>query len=241
MQAKDLINFLEWDSNFFGFKVGKSDLNNLESTASEYNRIIKESDYKLIYCFADPTVGTASYIEEIINGAILVDTKVTYVKRVLKNINLESQTDQQIQSVIINDNEIQDLAIQAGIYSRFCIDANFESPKYEQLYKLWIENSINRKIADEVVVYKEARKVEGLLTIGTKINRADIGLVSVDELARGKGIATKLLKYAEQYSSIHGFEELQVVTQQNNTPACKLYERYGFSLESTVNIFHIWK
>ena len=77
--------------------------------------------------------------------------------------------------------------------------------------------------------------------IGEKNKRADIGLVGVDASVRGKGIASKLLKCAEQFARKHTYNEMQVVTQIQNEPACKLYEKYGFKKDSVVNIFHVWK
>ncbi|MES2480138.1 MAG: GNAT family N-acetyltransferase [Bacteroidota bacterium] len=238
MNKTNMLQQLEWDSNFFGKKIAKIDSLELIKNAAQINRQIKESSFDLVYCFARQNEGNVEEIVNVIDNAVWVDGKVTYLKEVQKQVNIDLTF---IGSANEMENGLFDLAIQTGIYSRFHTDKRFEPDQYINLYKKWIENSVNRSIADEVGVWRENELLEGMITIGEKSGRADIGLVGVDQSARGKGIATQLLRFAENFAYNKGFKELQVVTQQQNEPACRLYEKYGFELESVVNIFHIWK
>lgn len=238
MSNLNTLQFLDWDSNFFKRKIAKIELQDVQHNIAQINRLIADSSFDLIYCFAQADEGDAALITSILNNAIWVDGKVTYLKQVEdKVIDINSY----LESVHNMDDDLYNLAIQTGVYSRFHVDQNFEPNQYKELYAKWIENSVSRTIADEVIVYKEAQKISGLITLGVKNERVDIGLLGVDEQARGRGIASSLLTYAEQYAADKDFKEIQVVTQNQNEPACRLYQKHGYQVDSLVNIFHIWK
>lgn len=238
MNRIHILQPLEWDSNFFKKDIARIDLFDVAESASQINHLIRESPFDLIYCFAEENLGAQEKIVTLIEGATWVDGKITYLKSIQKQENFESSS---IQSTDKMEEKLFDLAIQTGVYSRFHTDQMFEEKLYIDLYKKWIENSINRTIAREVAIWREHDRIEGMVTIGEKNGRADIGLIGVDASARGKGIATQLIKYAENFAILNGYNELQVVTQLQNEPACCLYEKSGFKKESLVNIFHIWK
>lgn len=238
MSNFNTLQALEWDSDFFKKKIAKIELHDIERNISQVNRLIKDSSFDLIYCFAQAREGDVAFISSMLHHATWVDGKVTYLKTVEDKV---IKANPFLESAQQMDDDLCDLAIQTGVYSRFHVDKNFAQNDYKELYKKWIENSVNRTIADEVIVYKEAQKNLGMITLGVKNTRIDIGLLGVDEQARGKGIASGLLAYAEQYAEDKGFKEIQVVTQQQNEPACRLYEKYGFHVDSLINIFHIWK
>ena len=134
-----------------------------------------------------------------------------------------------------------DLSIQSGIYSRFNIDKKIGKEKFQQLYTLWMVNSINLKIAKDVLVYTEMKDLAGFVTLGEKNNQADIGIISVDSTFRKKGIGKILMTSAEKKFSNLGYDSIQVVTQGDNIPACKLYESCGYQVDSLEFFYHIWK
>jgi dTDP-4-amino-4,6-dideoxy-D-galactose acyltransferase len=232
------IHELSWDSAFFGYNVGKIEIKNLPENVSKINAAIEAGDFDVVYCYALPEEGSPRDIETVIKNASWVDGRITYVKRIEKKHITKSPS--YVSTNQLTD-QLYDLAIQAGEYSRFRSDERFSVTIYKALYQKWIEKSVKREIADEVLVHISNGNILGMITIGSKKNRADIGLLSVDNAARGNGIGKALLEYAENYAAKNGFEELQVVTQQQNVGACSLYEKLGFKKESIINIFHIWK
>ena len=44
------------------------------------------------------------------------------------------------------NDELDGLAIQSGIYSRYKVDPNIAAEHFEKLYKLWILKSVNRTL-----------------------------------------------------------------------------------------------
>lgn len=231
------IKFLEWDSTFFNKKIGKLELAEASISLSELNIIISNTDFDLIYLFVPPSVAIKEVLTNI-NNALLVDEKTTYYKHLQQSTFSSSPN---IKPVVDMDNALVDLAVQTGSFSRFNIDPNFERTAYKRMYTEWIKNSLNHSIADEVFVFENGQKKLGLVTVGKKGTRADIGLLGVDTNARGQGIASALIAKVEEFALNNKFEELQVVTQGGNKPACMLYEKCGFAVESVINIFHVWK
>ncbi len=228
---------LDWDSDFFDFNICRIQgliENNEDLRAVDLK--MNEGKFKLAYYSSAEELK----IDDIDTLEItLVDKKTTFVKK----INPELKSHPQISSYI-NDfpsSKVINLAIQSGVYSRFNVDKKIGRDKYEELYRLWIIKSVKREMADEVIVYNHNDDIAGYLTIGEKNNRADLGMGAVDSNYRGKGIGKILFENAEKWSFDQGYEEIQIVTQGDNIPACKLYEKLGYSVDSMEYFYHIWK
>lgn len=229
---KNMIKRLDWDSDFFGYEIGQTEINSFDQKCKSI--LLKETErFKLVYIISD------NDIYPIIENAKLVDIKIQLIKEVLieedcKKFNLCEYK--------LEDNEqLKKLAFQSGIYSRFKRDINFTKNEYEKLYAKWIEDSINKLIADNIIVYKNnSKENKGFITIKHKIDFTEIGLIAVDELSRGKGIGVALLNYVNNLTKVAGLKKIVVTTQFENIPAMKLYERAGYKVISKKYIYHLW-
>lgn len=233
---KQIFLKLNWDSNFFNFIVGKiTGPINKKQDIINVDYLIQKNKSKLSYYSSHIELATF----EIKNlNIILVDKKITYVKVI--NPNLEINKSISTLGNIPPNEKLINLAIQSGIYSRFKVDKNISKDKFEEMYRLWMINSLSRKIANEVFAFNENNEIAGFVTLGEKNNRADIGIIAVDNQFRGNGIGKKLMMSAEKWFSNSGYKSIQVVTQGNNVPACKLYEKCGYTIESVEYFYHIW-
>ena len=234
------LNKLAWDSDFFDFSVGKiegtlknnSDLMLLES-------LTKSNGILLCYYSATQEIPSSFHKSKRLEFA-LVDKKVTYRKK----INLKiGEMGPYVSAVneLENIKKLEDLAIQSGVYSRFNVDKRIEREKFEELYRLWMRNSINRTIAKEVLVYTIKGNIAGSVSLAEMHQTADIGIIAVDSSFRGKGIGKELMNSAERWFFKKGYKDIRVVTQGNNEAACKLYESCGYSLEGSELYYHVWK
>lgn len=227
-----MIKRLDWDSDFFGYEIGQTEINYFDQKCKSV--LLDETDrFKLVYITSDKE------IYPIIESAKLVDIKIQLTKEVLieedcKKVNLSEYK--------LEDNEqLKKLAFQSGIYSRFKRDRNFTKNEYEKLYTKWIEDSINKLIADNIIVYKDNfNEYKGFITVKHKMDFAEIGLIAVDELSRGKGIGAALLNYVNNLTKLAGLKKIIVTTQFENIPAMKLYERAGYKIISKKYIYHLW-
>lgn len=237
------INFLEWDSNFFSLNVYR--LNNFDKGNNNFQKELEDfallNDVDLIYFESDQIINDL-FINSKILKANLVDTKTTFKKKAdvkeldSKFIKLthEIEIDRYIDKVI-------SLAYQSAKYSRFKVDTNFAKHDYKKLYKEWILNSLNKKIANEILFYKIDDDIAGLLTLGNKNETGDIGIVAVDDKYRGQGIAKTMMIAAENWFVENNIKTIQVVTQGNNMPAIALYKSCGYNISKQKYFYHIWK
>jgi dTDP-4-amino-4,6-dideoxy-D-galactose acyltransferase len=228
---------LDWDSDFFHFNVC-----NLNSLISNYedlkavDTIMDNGKFKLAYYSSVEALNLYS-IESL--EIKLVDKKTTYVKKI--SCSLIAHPLIFSYESIFPSSKLIDLAIQCGIYSRFNVDKNIGKEKFEELYTLWIIKSVKKEIAKEVIVYMHDSDIAGYLTIGEKNNRANVGMVALDSNYRGKGVGRMLFEYAEKWSFDNGYKDIEIVTQGDNIPACKLYESLGYTVERMEYFYHIWK
>lgn len=231
------IEFLEWDSDFFGIKTGRLFLS--KETRWDENEL---KNWDLVYVFVDPA-DMSNNLLLLQKGVSLVDEKITYIMNV-STLKETKDNASHIHSYFSSgdDEKVISIGIQSGIYSRFNVDPNFSKVKFEELYTMWMKRSISGEIANEVVVYvTEEKEIAGVITLGEKNNNADIGIIAVDNNFRGQNIGKALIQEAVNYSIRKNYSSLQVVTQKNNQAACKFYERCGFIEENVINIYHYWK
>src|SRR6476661_85809 len=232
---------LEWDSNFLGFGVARVRANSLG--ADELRKLIaaaSQSNLKLLYLLASPgdALSNASARQA---GALLADRKVTFLMEVPTTAGEELNP--AIRPTTSLTSTLESLALQSGEYSRFRLDPNFAPPVYAELYGLWLHNSLSHEFAREVLVFESgthAKDELGFITLGIKQGRVDIGLLAVDEQARGQRIGQQLVQAAQQRAASWGFRQLQVVTQLDNERACRFYRNCGFREETVEHIYHVW-
>jgi dTDP-4-amino-4,6-dideoxy-D-galactose acyltransferase len=227
-----MIQFKSWDSNFFKIKIGE--VTNISDKI--LSQMILEN-YDLIYIFLKkPNIEASNeFLKE--TNAKIVDSKVIFKKNISsieENVNLFefNSTD--------SFNQIEKLSLESGHKSRFKLDLNFEKGKFEELYKLWIQKSIE-KDEIKVFVYRKNNKLGGFVTVEIKEGIGTIGLIAVDKSLRGHGIGRKLVNQVETFLVKSKVNVLEVATQLDNFGACAFYNNLGFEIKETINIYHLWK
>ncbi|MFZ6050955.1 GNAT family N-acetyltransferase [Halocola ammonii] len=231
------IEALDWDSDFFGLPVYFAVSVDVKSLGREIEKLKRTPGPKLVYVLCDNPCDL-SFLESSQSAVHLMDEKVTYLKDQLVYRDLggsawEFEGEKP-------DDKLLDLAIESGVFSRFNKDPLIPRDKFEELYQRWIENSVNGKIASSVLVTGSEDHLTGMVTLGEKNNRADIGIIAVDGNARGKGVGKTLILASQNWAVRNGFKELQVVTQKENSPACRLYESCGFNICKSQYVYHVW-
>jgi dTDP-4-amino-4,6-dideoxy-D-galactose acyltransferase len=229
---------LTWDTERLNVKVARIMPEQLDEVAFHHClSLAKQQGFQLLY-WAVPSENAES-IQHAKQHGMLVDHKVIYLIS-LQNIVLPALDDIKVYTEIKPSEELTQLAFEAGKYSRFRNDARLSNAQFESVYREWIINSTNHSIAAEVLVTYDDNRLSGMVTLGKKNDRGDIGLLAVAEHARGKKIGTKLVQAAQKYFIEKGFIHSQVVTQQENVAACRLYEKCGYHVEKLEYFFHFW-
>lgn len=218
---------LTWDSEFFNVKIGEWNLDEGDSEGV--------NPFELVY------IKSNSKKEPILEGFknSFEETKVLFTKQLVK----EAIEEQNIRSASSNDNleSLYNLAYESGKFSRFKLDERFGIENFQKLYRAWIDNSINKRFADDVVVFTENNTITGLVTYKITSNFATIGLIAVHPEYQGHGIGKKLLGFVEQQLLEKNILELRIPTQLENNGACSFYRKQGYAVLETSHIMHYWK
>ncbi len=225
------IKVCEWDSLFFNIKIGEVEFDKENQSLTGLN------NFDLLYVKQDHDEFFA--IDNFENS--YTETKVIFSKKIenINNITIDS-----VLSVLDTDvskEQIYGLAFESGKFSRFKLDNKFKQSEFEELYKIWVDNSLAKKIADEVLIYKQDNNVLGFVTYKISENYATIGLIAADPKAQGKGIGTMLIKAVENKLINLRINELKIPTQIQNEKACSFYTKLGYNIEEKIVIKHYWK
>jgi dTDP-4-amino-4,6-dideoxy-D-galactose acyltransferase len=237
------LQFLVWDTQQLKIQTAKITSSHLSLSA--LNEILinaRNQDVHLIYWVISEkekeSIEAASKL-----GGIVVDHKVTYLMDLdpsNKSRDDNNKNKVEVYSENTPSSDLIALSFESGKYSRFRADSHITEEQFHNIYREWIINSVNHTVADDIFIIKELKKILGMVTVGEKNSRGDIGLLAVDKDARGKQIGTTLVNAALDYFTQKNYKQSQVVTQQANIPACRLYEKCGYHIEKVEWFFHFW-
>lgn len=216
-----MIQYLDWDSDFFGFKIGKL---TVSDNVEKWPSIDEFKNFDLVYIFSTTPLKIL---------VPLMDIKVTFQKHTQKNI-VDSKI-VEFQSHLHSYQELLELAYLSGHDSRFLKDPFFGPIAFQRLYKKWIDNAIAAKDT-KVLVCVEQHKIIGFVTYTIKNDSVFIGLIAVSTEAQGKGVGKKLIDSVE--TNLSEDTLLIVPTQKTNIGACYFYHKLGFEILSTHYIYH---
>jgi ribosomal protein S18 acetylase RimI-like enzyme len=222
------------------------------------------SNFQLIYLLAPPRLINSDISVKSTHQpypGTLADTKTTYIAALhsfdMAKLCTKAFTNREFKikpydafnqhNIATEPSEqLKKLATIAGSYSRFEKDTLISRTQYEHLFHTWIRNSINHTIADEVfVAYDRITELEmGFITVLCRDDTVNIGLLAVDSSVRRRGVASALLSRAvlwtlEQLGD-SSTASINVITQADNTPACKCYEDFGFQFYTQQDVYHVW-
>lgn len=224
-----MIKKLQWDSEFFGIRTGEWDVDAEDAAGADAFDVI----------YAKSKLPVEGHIQGHEKG--YSETKVVYGKQLKKQ---PVENDGQVHSVHGVDYELSELyslAYESGKYSRFRQDKKFGTDKFEALYREWVDNSVNGKFADEVLLFKSGDRITGFVTYKKHDGFAVIGLIAVSPDVQGQGIGRRLLEFTEAMLVAQNIDELRIPTQMENKAACAFYVKQGYSVIETNYITHFWK
>ena len=230
---------LEWDSTFFGFSTARItsarlDQAELEKTLED----LQAAGVRLAYWAAREEAP----FDVKIMGGLLTDKKATFsidLKKLKPNLFISTNLVQSFTSDM-QEEDLLNLAVQAGAYSRFARDPQFPHELFINLYKEWMHKCLAKELADDVLIIQTGGKTTGMVTVSDKNGIGDLSLIAVDKSQRGRHFGEKLVRAAQLWYLKHDLEKSQVVTQMDNTAACSLYQKCGYAISRTDFIYHFW-
>lgn len=242
------IHFLDWDSDFFGFKMGSVDLSGIPAynySESAWQETVAEAHrqgYQFLLCQIDATAQLcANRILE--SGARIGDILMTF-RRDLAPASWSTAGDSAIGEATEQDlPALFEMAAASFGYSRFLQDSRFEPEKARQLYRNWLAQSYQK---ERVLVAKSASDpgaaVLGFISLGLDCGTgpAVIRLLATHPDARGMGVGNRLMARVFDLALQAGLQAVQVGTQINNYGAIRFYEKMGFRCHHLKYRLHLW-
>jgi len=236
-----MIDLLKWDSDFFGFQVGRSD--NSETLApDQLLKKAKDLGFKLIYLFLEKPVNPGFTNQACkFHEFNLMEEKVIFIKEINRNSPLPSTN-----VSVCDQNEFSkykerfyELGVASGHYSRFLHDSHIPTSKFRELYRRWVDNGINNQ-SSNIIYSQNENSISGFVTLDYEKSHTNIGLFAVSEEFRRKGIGQLLMKKIETLTSHRKLNKIQVTTQRQNKMACNFYQKLSFLEKTSFLTYHIW-
>ena len=227
----------QWDTSLFGFTIYSADIFN--ATHDEIQRLMTHcanQKIRLVYLFPKDNVSEVHLRRASIP---LVDQKVVFSKtnfsRMMPCDNLD------IYNGLEQYDILSQLALSSGAYSRFKTDTHFGFKNFQKLYLTWLDRSVRKEIADDVIIWKDTHGlIKGFITYKVVHEIITIGLIAVDPLVKGLGIGRSLIREIENIAKNRNITEVNVATQFDNRDAYHFYLKNQYTVKSIQPIYHLW-
>lgn len=232
-----LCEFLEWDSEFFGFRIGRVTAGKLHP--GDAGAIEAWCDAERIRCLYLLAGGQDPVTARLAAGSgfRFVDIRLTLDKAVQEPGELPLSIRPAVEGDVP---ALAAIARTSHTDSRFYCDGEFPTGRCDDLYETWIRKSCLEGYAAAVLVAVQDSRPAGYITCNVKGQVGQIGLIAVADWARGAGHGSNLVRSALSWLQVQGASKVKVVTQGRNIQAQRLYQRCGFHSSAVELWYHRW-
>lgn len=239
--TKNICTYLDWDSGFFGKRVGRLNRSRLTaSDASEASEWCTSNRIDCLYFLADADDAETCHLAEQ-NNFTEVDVRLTLARP----ISPEDQPAMRAMDPRVRLARKSDLGMLRRCArtlhrdTRFYFDKEFDRAKCDLLYETWIENSFLDPFQTVFVPEVDGRTV-GYLACHAHDREAQIGLLGVSGAHTGAGLGKALVRRFLSWSAEQQASRATVVTQARNIAAQGLYQSCGFLPSFSQRWYHRW-
>lgn len=153
-----------------------------------------------------------------------------------KPVNRE---DIKVQNNCVADEALLQIADQAFLHSRFLNDPVMPRIKATGFYRWWLSLSFGRE--DKYIITVGDPTPKGFLLFKYTGDTVVMELIGMLPGFAGKGAGTAMISVMSQFALDHGYRLLQTGTQLENINALGFYQRNGFGIVGSSNIYHYWQ
>ena len=229
------IVYLNWDTHFFGKRVGSLCLLATHSLTAGLQSA-KCQGFELVYIDSEREI-----LQSRSGAYLLVDTggKTKFVKTLDRySKQVEDNPCIKLYDKHDIDPEIIALAYLSGHRSRFKLDPCLPPGSFERLYRAWLTNNLHQMPMAAIYTYQVSGTIVGLITSQWHEATCSIGLLAVLPSWQGQGIGMQLLKQVESLCVANSISRLEVQTQLSNTSAQALYRKNLFIEAESRFLYH---
>jgi ribosomal protein S18 acetylase RimI-like enzyme len=233
------IEWLEWDSNFFGLRIGKKVIKDFEHDFNPdgFHEEAKRN-YDLVYIMSFNKLISPEKFHSIDIELIDIQIEMSMPFKPLQGHDfniLSSPTDQELI-------ECYRIAEEVSSVSRFSKEPLIGISKAKSLYRAWVDNAIEKKIADGILIHKSNEFIKGIHIVKTDLtkNAGYCSMIGVKKEDAHKGIGKALWEQARRYwTAQKNIEKCHVVFSLTNIQSMQFHINIGFnSIEEIRYIYH---
>jgi dTDP-4-amino-4,6-dideoxy-D-galactose acyltransferase len=241
----EVCEFLEWDSAFFGVRIGRVEGDVLtQERVRQIDEWCNQNAIGCLYFLArSDHANTTRLAEE--HGFRLVDIRVTLTGS--PSISAGARDIPTSGNLVVRGARLvdvptlQSIARESHHDTRFYHDPGFAPHLCDALYETWIKRSCEG-YADVVLVAESNGLPAGYVSchLADELCAGRIGLAGVSRQVQNKGVGQALVLHALDWFADQGAAEVSVVTQGRNVAAQRLYQRCGFLTREVQLWYHKW-
>lgn len=233
-----------WDSDFFGIKIGKMEIQNAKTfDVKLFKKCYKMEEFDLIYLFVNGGMLSKQQIFdanlELIDIMIYCSLELSELSSPNSTFELFSQPSEQ------ELNEIYAISDQISSVSRFYREEKLGPTKAKELYRKWIDNTFNKSYADGILVSRTNERISGLFVVKNdyQLKVGYCSLIGVEKSFKGLGVGKQLWNDALSYwSKISLIEKAIVPFSFLNEESLAFHIKIGFRKIEKINyIYHYRK
>ncbi len=227
--------FLPWDSEFFGFRIGRMKASRLTPDALRAVLAWATAEkLRCVYFSADAECAETLALAHT-GGFQFVDLRVDLAIP-MPSAGAPPAAPGFRPATTADLPALEAISRVAHRDTRFFKDTQFSATRAADLYAEWIQRDF--RVHRVFTVPGNAGYVTCQVDSATGTGR--IGLIAVAESERGRGLGHGLVGGALRYLGESGCREVRVATQASNVAAQRLYQAFGFRTAEASATYHRW-
>lgn len=230
-----MYQMLEWDSNFFGFKIARLNDQVQNKDLLDTVDLLKKRGVTLVIAVTSPN--DSSRIKTLESaGFSLVE-----VRMILKaDLKASPAYSESLKCFVATHRHIPSLLqCSKGLFE----STRFSCPPFvpgqdDKLYETWIEHAVNGQFDDFCLCLPDQDKIAAFCSLKEMAQSTmRIGLFGVGKAYQGRKLSRVIMNDVIAYCTSAGAKNLLVATQAWNTKALNVYVGSGFCFNA-VEIWH---
>jgi ribosomal protein S18 acetylase RimI-like enzyme len=240
--VNDLIQILDWDSAFFGFRVAQISRDCIsEGEMVDALAFCKDRHIRLLQFKCDAHDRDSVRLAEA-NGFHFADMRMILEQPLPQTSELSPfpagvifrlATDKDLPALI-------NIAKNLYFHSRYYFDINFPRLKLPEFYSDWVRKAVTGQFDDLAWVLAEGGTPIAFCSARVGRVQATIGLVGLHPAFTGRGLGKAVVTRSLVRMAEIGCRSVSVTTQGRNYPAQRLYQRTGFMISKAQIYYHRW-
>jgi dTDP-4-amino-4,6-dideoxy-D-galactose acyltransferase len=230
------VELLTWDSDFFGFPIGRVDLDHLDADGlREVDRSARAEGIRCLYGFLDPACYETSYLVQtagyrFVEGSARFDLK--------PDLDIEyPPTDATIRRGTEADlPEIHDALLRVAPWSRYAVDPHFGLDAARRMNLAWVDRAARCRTDDHALMVAEDER--GVIAFITRARHPVPIVDAVGTTAPGSGAARALMQDARSWAGDDGLWAGWAAARNINS--YRFVENCGFRVTEVRYIYHRW-